>query len=558
VDGNKINLLLDYAEKGDFYKYYKRKGKITEEEACHAMFQLSNALAYLHEKDIIHRDLKLENLLIDSDHVVKLCDFGWCSPPGDPSRNVVCGTYEYMAPEVVDRKQYGAAIDIWSFGVLCFELVHNYTPFKAPDVAGIINNIRDCRYEIDEHIIPEYRKLIKACLDINPKNRPTARELVNHEAFAKIRSVYYTRKSVRPSFDPRNPNSMTRLYQPPGETFDFRDQSTPPKQQTHLDYSHDPHQNLHLHAHSSYIPGTKPQRAQSISHLDQTLINRFGLSPQDNEQRRANKYADPFDMPEDVPDDGKPTIRSFHSLRGDFDRVENVRNIMQTCYDPHHVQDTMMHDDYQPDFEMDVNEDKFNLANMNEYIVFDVDLAGWATGIKDGGIKVAGFLGNVFSYLEDLVRGMDNDGLKSNPNNQKRNLAEANKENVYKSRLTLTPNTQKETKGLQPHEAQPIRMISSTKTPTDKTQPSDKATPEPQKKEEEVGFWQGLLTTFGFSSENDVLKKSLMEKKMQREQRRLVESSTMSQNQTISPGPRLFANNETPKKTEEKFLDSKR
>jgi hypothetical protein len=263
-------------------------------------------------------------------------------------------------------------------------------------------------------------------------------------------------------------------------------------------------------------------------------------------------------MPEDVPDDGKPTIRSFHSLRGDFDGVENVRNIMQTCYDPHHVQDTMMHDDYQPDFEMDVNEDKFNLANMNEYIVFDVDLAGWATGIKDGGIKVAGFLGNVFSYLEDLVRGMDNDGLKSNPNNQKRNLAEANKENVYKSRLTLTPNTQKETKGLQPHEAQPIRMISSTKTPTDKTQPSDKATPEPQKKEEEVGFWQGLLTTFGFSSENDVLKKSLMEKKMQREQRRLVESSTMSQNQTISPGPRLFANNETPKKTEEKFLDSKR
>ena len=141
VDGNKINLLLDYAEKGDFYKYYKRKGKITEEEACHAMFQLSNALAYLHEKDIIHRDLKLENLLIDSDHVVKLCDFGWCSPPGDPSRNVVCGTYEYMAPEVIRGDHQDEKVDVWSLGILLYELLHGKTPFRSNAPLEIQKNI---------------------------------------------------------------------------------------------------------------------------------------------------------------------------------------------------------------------------------------------------------------------------------------------------------------------------------------------------------------------------------------------------------------------------------
>ena len=88
------------------------------------------ALAYLHEKSIAHRDIKPENIVISSEGVAKLCDFGW-SALVESSRQTFCGTLDYAAPEVVERKQYDTSVDIWCIGILTYELLTGRAPFES-------------------------------------------------------------------------------------------------------------------------------------------------------------------------------------------------------------------------------------------------------------------------------------------------------------------------------------------------------------------------------------------------------------------------------------------
>ena len=87
------------------------------------------ALDYLHKKDIIHRDLKPENLLLDKNGNIKLCDFGW-STEFSGNRTTFCGTLDYMSPEILRYEQHDKSIDIWSVGILLFELIHGFAPFS--------------------------------------------------------------------------------------------------------------------------------------------------------------------------------------------------------------------------------------------------------------------------------------------------------------------------------------------------------------------------------------------------------------------------------------------
>jgi hypothetical protein len=128
--------------------------------------------------------------LIDDEMVVKLCDFGWCSDASDTQRNVLCGTYEYMAPEVLARTRYSEKLDIWSLGVLAFELLHKYTPFKAPTVEGISKNIQTGVYSIDSGVSKHFRDFIISTLDFNPYHRPSAKQLLAHPLFTSIAPLY--------------------------------------------------------------------------------------------------------------------------------------------------------------------------------------------------------------------------------------------------------------------------------------------------------------------------------------------------------------------------------
>ncbi len=184
-------MLLECVRKGDLRKLFAARGPLEERAASHVLFQVLHGLAHLHARDVIHRDVKLENLLLADAAVVKLCDFGWCSPPGDPHRSGLCGTFEYMAPEVVKRLAYSHKVDVWAVGVLAFELVHGYSPFHAATPEAIVAKIEAGDFQLRAAVSERYRGFVHQCLHYFAGERPACSELLHHELFRDIRGCYY-------------------------------------------------------------------------------------------------------------------------------------------------------------------------------------------------------------------------------------------------------------------------------------------------------------------------------------------------------------------------------
>lgn len=131
-DEQYVYLVLEYADKGNLF-FYIRKRTLNEEEAYHYFRQTCAGIKYLHDNGLIHRDIKPENLLLsgEDNHTLKICDFGWCAEQGDEGRSTFCGTLEYMAPEMLSNEAHDKSLDLWSLGILLYELVHKRAPFQG-------------------------------------------------------------------------------------------------------------------------------------------------------------------------------------------------------------------------------------------------------------------------------------------------------------------------------------------------------------------------------------------------------------------------------------------
>lgn len=106
----------------------------------------------MHDNNVFHRDIKPENLLLDQNQNIKLCDFGWCAENIHLKRKTFCGTYEYMAPEIVSDQAYNYTIDIWSLGILLYEMLHGYAPFKGKEYKEIASNIKLGNIKYGSHV----------------------------------------------------------------------------------------------------------------------------------------------------------------------------------------------------------------------------------------------------------------------------------------------------------------------------------------------------------------------------------------------------------------------
>ncbi len=140
---NKIFQILELAEKGNLINFIRnKKGKIIIENIRSIYRKVCEGVLYLHEHGIVHRDLKPENILLDKDLYPKICDFGWAAEISkNECRGTFCGTYEYMAPEIFENEQYNGSVDIWSLGVLLYEMIHNKSPYNSKSVFKIYKNI---------------------------------------------------------------------------------------------------------------------------------------------------------------------------------------------------------------------------------------------------------------------------------------------------------------------------------------------------------------------------------------------------------------------------------
>ncbi|GLJ16487.1 hypothetical protein SUGI_0281320 [Cryptomeria japonica] len=131
-DKSRVYLVLEYAAKGELYKELRRCKYFSEKRSATYIASLARALIYLHDKHIIHRDIKPENLLVDIKGELKIADFGWSVHTLD-KRKTMCGTLDYLPPEMVENKEHDTAVDIWSLGVLLYEFLYGTPPFEAKE-----------------------------------------------------------------------------------------------------------------------------------------------------------------------------------------------------------------------------------------------------------------------------------------------------------------------------------------------------------------------------------------------------------------------------------------
>lgn len=138
----------------------------------------------MHEHGIIHRDLKPENLLISDRGNIKIADFGWAGvkEQTDSLKHTMCGTWDYMAPEIMENKPYNEKIDVWAVGVLLYELTQGYPPFKGRTWQEKMKNVTNFQISPFKVEISEMcKETIKKCITFNPNERPTMKEILESE-----------------------------------------------------------------------------------------------------------------------------------------------------------------------------------------------------------------------------------------------------------------------------------------------------------------------------------------------------------------------------------------
>jgi serine/threonine protein kinase len=200
--------------------HLQNERRFDNERARFYTAEICLAISHLHSSGIIYRDLKPENLLIDSSGHIKVTDFG-LSKEGllqDNARTrTFCGTPEYLAPEVLESKPYGKAVDWWSVGTLIFEMLTGLPPFYCEDVQKMYFEKLNSELTIPEFIEPESADLIRKFLDRNPETRLTSIEAIKKHAWFKgldWEKLY--RKEIEPPYIPQVAKDSTILID---ETF---------------------------------------------------------------------------------------------------------------------------------------------------------------------------------------------------------------------------------------------------------------------------------------------------------------------------------------------------
>eukprot|EP00512_Aurantiochytrium_limacinum_P013322 CAMPEP_0171578742 /NCGR_PEP_ID=MMETSP0961-20121227/8036_1 /TAXON_ID=87120 /ORGANISM="Aurantiochytrium limacinum, Strain ATCCMYA-1381" /LENGTH=358 /DNA_ID=CAMNT_0012135111 /DNA_START=297 /DNA_END=1370 /DNA_ORIENTATION=- len=179
-DEKRIYLVLEFVARGELYKELQRKGRFRERRAARYIRQIAEALAYCHSKNVIHRDIKPENLLLTLNDELKIADFGW-SAHGSSRRETMCGTLDYLPPEMVERKGYDEKVDNWSLGVLAYEFLAGRPPFETEGQEATFQLILQVRYTFPSHFSPAAKSFIKSLLRKRPEDRMPLSEVPNHE-----------------------------------------------------------------------------------------------------------------------------------------------------------------------------------------------------------------------------------------------------------------------------------------------------------------------------------------------------------------------------------------
>lgn len=181
-DETRIYLILEYAPGGTlFSKLQTQPGnKFPEKQCAIYINMLVSALIYLHERNVIHRDIKPENLLLGHGGELKIADFGWSVHEPTSTRTTLCGTLDYLSPEMVQGQPHTKNVDLWSLGVLAYELLVGRAPFHATGFDDTYNKIMKVRYEVPPEMSRPAAHLISRLLVKQPEQRMPLENVTMH------------------------------------------------------------------------------------------------------------------------------------------------------------------------------------------------------------------------------------------------------------------------------------------------------------------------------------------------------------------------------------------
>uniref|UniRef100_A0A669D3Y1 MAP/microtubule affinity-regulating kinase 3 n=1 Tax=Oreochromis niloticus TaxID=8128 RepID=A0A669D3Y1_ORENI len=175
-----LYLVMEYASGGEVFDYLVAHGRMKEKEARAKFRQIVSAVQYCHQKHIVHRDLKAENLLLDADMNIKIADFGFSNEFTVGGKlDTFCGSPPYAAPELFQGKKYdGPEVDVWSLGVILYTLVSGSLPFDGQNLKELRERVLRGKYRIPFYMSTDCENLLKRFLVLNPGKRGTLEQIM--------------------------------------------------------------------------------------------------------------------------------------------------------------------------------------------------------------------------------------------------------------------------------------------------------------------------------------------------------------------------------------------
>ncbi|KAJ6134320.1 Serine/threonine-protein kinase ark1 [Penicillium sp. IBT 18751x] len=187
-DSKRIFLILEFAGRGELYKHLRKEHRFPEWKAAQYIAQMAAALKYLHKKHVMHRDIKPENILVGIHGEIKISDFGWSVHAPNNRRQTMCGTLDYLPPEMLkpgsQDNYYSEKVDLWSLGVLAYEFLVGEAPFEDTPVMTQ-RRITRADMSVPSFVSPEARDLIKKLLVLDPEKRIPLDEIQRHPWIVK-------------------------------------------------------------------------------------------------------------------------------------------------------------------------------------------------------------------------------------------------------------------------------------------------------------------------------------------------------------------------------------